>query len=404
MTIDETIIAATDSVTRRRVFAEPVEPGGHPRQRLRIALVAPPYFDVPPSAYGGVEAVVADLADALVASDHEVTLFGAGQPGTTAQFQPLWDRTVPELLGKPFPEVVHALKVRRAVERLATTVGVDIVHDHTLAGPLNAVAYRELGIPMVVTAHGPVHGDLHDYYRDLGSDVNLVAISDRQRALAPDVNWVGRVHNAVRIDDWPFRADKEDYALFLGRFAPDKGPELALRAAHQADVPLVLAGKCTEPDEKAYFRETIRPLLGDGDYLLGQADAPAKRSLLGGARCLVFPVQWEEPFGMVMIEAMACGTPVVALRKGAVPEVVVDGVTGFICDDPRDLADAIRQASLLDPRACRRHVKTNFGVEQLGFGYQRIYRQALGPMPQPGGLRETSTRPGSDRQITEMTA
>ena len=245
---------------------------------------------------------------------------------------------MPELLGKPFPEVVHALKVRRAVERLATTVGVDIVHDHTLAGPLNAVAYRELGIPMVVTAHGPVHGDLHDYYRDLGSDVNLVAISDRQRALAPDVNWVGRVHNAVRIDDWPFRADKEDYALFLGRFAPDKGPELALRAAHQADVPLVLAGKCTEPDEKAYFRETIRPLLGDGDYLLGQADAPAKRSLLGGARCLVFPVQWEEPFGMVMIEAMACGTPVVALRKGAVPEVVVDGVTGFICDDPRDLA------------------------------------------------------------------
>jgi hypothetical protein len=118
----------------------------------------------------------------------------------------------------------------------------------------------------------------------------------------------------------------------------------------------------------------------------------------------VFPVQWEEPFGMVMIEAMACGTPVVALRRGAVPEVVVDGVTGFICDDPRDLADAIQHASLLDPRACRRHVEANFGVEQLGFGYEQIYRRALDAVPQPDGLRETSTRPRSDRKITEMSA
>jgi hypothetical protein len=257
---------------------------------------------------------------------------------------------------------------------------------------------------VVVTAHGTVHGDLHDYYRDLRSDVNLVAISDRQRALAPDLNWVGRVHNALRIDDWPLRTEKEDYALFLGRFAPDKGPDLALRAAHQAGIPLVLAGKCTEPAEKAYFRETVQPLLGERDSLFGQADALAKRSLLGGARCLVFPVQWEEPFGMVMIEAMACGTPVVALRRGAVPEVVVDGVTGFICDDPSDLADAIQQASLLDPRACRRHVEANFGVEQFGLGYEQIYRRAVGRMLQPHGLRETSTRPRSERQILEVSA
>ena len=404
MKIDETIHAATDSATRRRLFTELAEPDSNAGRRLRIAMVAPPYFDVPPRAYGGIEAVVADLADALVANGHEVTLLGAGQPGTAAQFQPLWDRTVPELLGKPFPELAHALKARRAIEQLATTSGVDLVHDHTLAGPLNAVAYRELGIPLVVTAHGTVHDDLHDYYRDLRSDVKLVAISERQRTLAPDLNWVGRVHNALRIDDWPFRADKDDYALFLGRFTADKGPDLALRAAHDADVPLVLAGKCTEPAEKSYFRETVQPLLGENDSLFGQADALAKRSLLGGARCLVFPVQWEEPFGMVMIEAMACGTPVVALRRGAVPEVVVDGVTGFICDDPGDLADAIQHASLLDPRACRRHVEANFGVERFGFGYEQIYRRALDAVPQPDGLRETSTRPRSDRQITEMSA
>ena len=376
MKIDETVIAATDSVTAHRVFAELVEPDCHPRPRLRIVLVAPPYFDVPPSAYGGIEAVVADLADALVASGHEVTLLGAGQPGTTAQFWPLWNRTVPELLGKPFPEVVHALKVRRAVERLATTDGVDIVHDHTLAGPLNAVA-----LPRARDADGG-HRAWAGHTATctittatFGSDVNLVAISDRQRALAPDLNWVGRVHNAVRIDDWPFRADKEDYALFLGRFAPDKGPELALRAAHQADVPLVLAGKCAEPDEKAYFRETIRPLLGDNDSLFGQADAPAKRksarrrSVPGISRAVGRTVRHGDDRGDGLRDTGG------RVARGAVPEVVVDGVTGFICDDPHDLADAIRQASLLDPRACRRHVKTNFGVEQLGFGYERIYRR-----------------------------
>lgn len=404
MTNDETANAATDSATRRRLFSELAEPDINAGRRLRIVMVAPPYFDVPPRAYGGIEAVVADLADALVANGHEVTLLGAGQPGTAAQFQPLWDRTVPELLGKPFPELAHALKGRRAIEQLATTSGVDLVHDHTLAGPLNAVAYRELGIPLVVTAHGMVHDDLHDYYRDLRSDVNLVAVSERQRTLAPDLNWVGRVHNALRIDDWPFRADKDDYALFLGRFTADKGPDLALRAAHQAGIPLVLAGKCTEPAEKAYFSEAVRPLLGDSDSLFGQADALAKRSLLGGARCLVFPVQWEEPFGMVMIEAMACGTPVVALRRGAVPEVIVDGVTGFACDDPSDLGDAIRQASLLEPSACRRHVEANFGVEQLGFGYERVYRRVLRTPSQPNGLRETPPRLGPVPEIMEVSA
>ena len=406
MTIDETGYAASGSVARcrRGSFLGSAEPDPVLGQRLRVALVAPPYFDVPPRAYGGIEAVVADLADALVARGHDVTLLGAGQPGTAARFVPLWDRAVPELLGTPLPEVVHALKVGHAVERLAATDGVDVVHDHTMAGPLNAVAYQDRGIATVVTAHGPVHTDMHDYYRYIGADVDLVAISDRQRTLAPALNWVGRVHNALRVEDWPFRAEKEDYALFLGRFTPDKGPDLALRAAHQAGVPLVLAGKCTEPAEKAYFRETVQPLLGDRDSLYGQADAPAKRSLLAGARCLIFPVQWEEPFGMVMIEAMACGTPVVALRRGAVPEVVVDGVTGFICDDPSDLAELIGRATTIDPSACRRHVEANFGVEQLGLGYERIYRRALAAMPQPDRLALTPAWPRPDRQIQEVSA
>lgn len=344
---------------------------------LRIAMVAPPYFDIPPKAYGGVEAVVADLADALVERGHQVTVLGAGDPQISARFVPLWDRILADKLGEPLPEVLHALKVRNAIERLAADEGIDIVHDHTLAGPMNAPAYRSLGLPTVVTVHGPANGEPHDYYGAMGSDVHLVAISDRQRALAPDLNWAGRVHNALRVADWPFQSDKAEYALFIGRFTEDKAPHLALRAAHEAGIPLILAGKCAEPAEKAYFEKEVRPLLTERDHVFGEADAAAKRKLFAAARCLLFPIRWEEPFGMVMIESMVCGTPVVALRGGAVAEVVVDGVTGVICDDPKDLPDAIHTSRRLDPGVCRKHVEEHFDVDRLGFGYEAVYRRVL---------------------------
>lgn len=345
-----------------------------PDRPLRVAMVVPPYFDVPPKAYGGVEAVVADLADALVDRGHHVTLIGAGRPGTKARFVPVWDRTVPELLGEPYPEVMHAIAARRAVQRLAAAEGVDVVHDHSLAGPLNAPAY---GVPTVVTVHGPVGEDMVRYYTELGDDVHLVAISDRQRELAPGLNWIGTVHNALRLADWPFQSEKDDYALFLGRFHPDKAPHLALEAAHRAGLRLVLAGKCSEPIEKEYFEREVRPRLTDNDHVFGVADATAKRELLAKARCLLFPIQWEEPFGMVMIEAMACGTPVVALRSGAVPEVVVDGVTGLVRDDPADLVQALHDVRHLDPAKCRAHVAEHFDVGGLGAGYEAAYRRAV---------------------------
>lgn len=347
------------------------------RRHLRVAMVVPPYFDIPPAGYGGVESVVADLADELVTLGHDVIIVGAGKPKTKARSFPVWDRPIPERLGEAYPEIMHALRSRRAVQRLARWEGIDLVHEHTTAGPVNAALYAALGLPTVVTAHGPVDRDFGPLYRELGGDIALVAISDRQRTLAPDLNWVGTVHNGVRVESFPFRRKKQPYALFLGRFHPDKAPHLALEAAHEAGLPLVLAGKCEEAVEKEYLSREVMTRLRPDDTLYGVADAATKRKLLANASCLLFPVQWEEPFGMVMIEAMACGTPVVALRAGAVPEVVVDGVTGIVCDEPAQLAQAVRGASRIDPAACRGHVATAFSAEHLAEGYEAVYRSLV---------------------------
>lgn len=338
--------------------------------------MVPPYFDVPPNAYGGVEAVVADLADGLVDRGEDVTLIGAGKDGTKARLRTVWDSIIPERLGEAYPEVMHAMLTRRAIEDLAAAREIDVVHDHTFSGPLNAAVFAQLGLPMVVTVHGPLNPDLRRFYRALGNDVSLVAISHRQRQLAPELNWIATVHNSLTPATWPFSSQKENYALFLGRFHPDKGVHLAVRAAHEAGIPLVLAGKCAEPLEKRYFAEEVEPLLGPNDKVLGIADATLKRKLLVNARCLLFPVQWEEPFGMVMIEAMVCGTPVVALRGGAVPEVVVQGVTGFIREHPQELPEAIAALDDIDPVTCRRHVETNFSAPRMAAGYAAAYRLA----------------------------
>jgi glycosyltransferase involved in cell wall biosynthesis len=351
------------------------------RGPLRIAMVVPPYFAVPPAGYGGVESVVADLTDALIERGHEVTLIGAGETGTAAELVPVWPRPIPERLGEPMPEILHAALVRRAVRKLASVRAFDIVHEHTSAGPLNAVSYAALGLPTVVTMHGPVDDDLHAFFQAIGDEIELVAISERQRQLAPGLNWVGMVHNAIRTDTFPLRKDKEGYALFLGRFHPHKAPHLALDAAHAAGTPLVLAGKCAEPIEHEYFEREVKPRLSADDEVFGVADAQAKRELLAGASCLLFPVQWEEPFGMVMIEAMACGTPVVALRGGAVPEVVVDGVTGYVCDDPAELPDALRRVDRIDPLDCRLRVVEHFDVTRLASAYERVYNRVLGRRP-----------------------
>jgi glycosyltransferase involved in cell wall biosynthesis len=340
-------------------------------EAMRVAMVAPPWYTVPPEAYGGIEEVVADLTRTLIARGHEVTLVGAGQDGTPARFLRTYDEPPSDQLGQPLPEVVHAA----AAAQLLADLDVDVIHDHTLAGPLTAVG-RD--VPTVATAHGPVDGEMGDYYRQLGDAVSLVAISAAQRAMASDLNWVGTVYNGVNVESFPFQEEKEDWILFVGRFNPDKGAHLAIDAARAARRPIVLAGKVNEPAEQEYFEQAIRPHLGSEVTYVGEVDAAGKRELYANAACLVFPVCWPEPFGMVMIEAMACGTPVVALNNGSVPEVICDGTTGIICATSDELPAAIGKAGRLRPADCRAHVTEHFDLSIVAAGYENVYRQVIG--------------------------
>ncbi|WP_298178079.1 glycosyltransferase family 4 protein [Saccharomonospora sp.] len=337
---------------------------------LRIAMVAPPWFELPPNAYGGIEAMCSDLIEQLTLHGLDITLVGVGHNGTPADFVPTYDKPNESRLGQVLPEVTHASALTEIIEK----IDPDVVHDHSLAGPLMA---RGRTMPTVVTAHGPVNGEMGQYYRGLGDSIQLVAVSDAQRRLSPDLNWVGTVHNAVRVERFPFRENKDDYALFLGRACVEKGIPQAIEAARRAGIPLKIAAKCREPEEKAYFDRVIEPLLGPDIEWLGEADRARKVELLQSARCLVFPVCWEEPFGIVMVEAMACGTPVVGFRRGSVPEVVTHGRTGYVCDDVETLAQAIRKTDELSPHACRREAELRFDVDMMADRYARIYQSVL---------------------------
>ncbi len=370
---------------------------GTGNRQLNVAMIAPPYFSVPPTAYGGVEAVVADLVDALIDRDHQVTLIGAGRHRTRAQrFLATYQQPPAEQLGEPLPEVVHAARVGQLLEDL----GADVVHDHTLASPLLA---RGRVVPTVITVHGPATGEYGTYYGALGNTVSLVAISDAQRAKAPELPWTATVHNAIRVDTFPFRAEKDEFVLFLGRFHPEKAPHLAIEAAREARLPIVLAGKCIEPVERAYFSREVEPRLGPDTTMFGVADAAAKRDLLARASCLVFPICWDEPFGLVVIEAMACGTPVVAMRRGAAPELILPGQTGVIVDHPGELAGAIHEARRLDPWICRKHVKQNFTTDLMAAGYEAVYRRAIAGSSQPTVVPVPALRSAESIRARTMT-
>ena len=349
-------------LTARQAAKEPPST----RECLRIALIAPPWFQLPPRGYGGIEWMSFWLAEELVKRGHEVTLVASGENHSHARFLQTYQYPPTEGLGGSVPEIVHAGMASRLLDGLE----LDIVHDHSFAGPLLA---RARGCPTVVTAHGPPDGELADYYREVGTSSSLVAISHSQRRQRPDLPWVATVHNGIPTDEYPFREEKESFVLWLGRMSPEKAAHVAIDTARQAGRRLVLAGKCNEPAEKRYFDQEVRPRLGPDITWVGEADTHFKKKLLSEASCLLFPIQWAEPFGIVMVEALACGTPVVALRQGSVPEVVDDGVTGYICDDPQGLSSALNRADRINPHACRRQAVKHFEASAMASAYEAIY-------------------------------
>ncbi|HEX6968465.1 MAG TPA: glycosyltransferase family 4 protein [Micromonosporaceae bacterium] len=347
------------------------QPPPEPPRPLRIAMVVPPWYELPPHGYGGLEHVCSALIDALVARGHQVTLLGAGtRTGTSATAFVSTSRELQHArLGQTIPELAHLARA----DRIIAEGDFDIVHDHTTAGPLLAPRRR---VPTVVTVHGRPVGELGDLLADVDPLVGLVAISTAQCRIAPQLPWAAVVHHGLPADDMttdPTRG--EGPVLWLARFTPDKGPDLAIQACRAAGLPLVLAGKANEVSEQRYLREVIEPMLGPDVTLLRNAARDHTMALLRDARCLIMPIRWEEPFGMVMLEAMAAGTPVVALRRGAVPELVAHGRTGLVCDDPDELPEALRNVAAIDPRECVRHVRERFSAERMAEGYERVYRR-----------------------------
>jgi glycosyltransferase involved in cell wall biosynthesis len=343
---------------------------------MRIAEIAPPYLTVPPADYGGIELVVAVLADALVERGHDVTLFASPGSSTRARLAPvLPEAPGPEALGETGYELTHDLAAYEEAGNF------DVVHDHTLHGP--AVAASSASRPPVVhTLHGPWTDATRQYYRRLaGRGVHLVAISESQRAGNGHVPYAGVVPNGIDVSTYRLREDKEDVLSYMGRSTPEKAPELAIEVARQAGLPLVMVVKRTEPHEHRHWEEAVAPRLDGNVEVIDAVGHDDKVELLGRSRAFIMPIQWPEPFGMVMIEAMACGTPVIARPVGAAPELVVDGVTGFLRSSVEEMVTAVGEVEGLSPAACRDHVASRFSGQAMAAGYERVFQRLLAGEP-----------------------
>jgi glycosyltransferase involved in cell wall biosynthesis len=343
---------------------------------MRIAMIAPVWFPVPPVGYGGIELVVALLADGLVDAGHEVTLFASGGSSSKAEIvSPMAEPPDPRELGNAWYDSYHALSSYLQVD------GFDVVHDH--AGIVGPVCGAMLGgrPPVVHTLHGPWTPQTRLFYSVVGRHVHLVAISDAQRADNPEVPYVGTVHNGIDLDVYPFRADKEERLVYIGRSNPDKGPKEAIQIARRAGLPLHMILKRSEVPEREYFEHEIEPLLASDIELYENVTHEEKVELLGRSLAMIFPIRWPEPFGLVMVEAMACGTPVVTTNWGAAPELVADGITGFRRDGDDDLVAAVGAARELSPARCRARVEELFSAEAMVRGYQQIYEKVVGGLP-----------------------
>ncbi len=336
---------------------------------MRIGVIAPPWTPVPPPFYGGTELVVDLVSRGLAAAGQDVVLFTTGDSTCPVPRRWVLEHAEGDRIGSAAPEARHIL---HAYEALAD---MDIIHDHTIVGPLYAEQFPDLRL--VTTAHGPFNTDLYDYYRHVAERHALVCVSHHQRSTAPDVRVARVIQHGIDASAFPVGDGNGGYALFLGRMAPEKGARRAAEACRKAGVPLRIVAKMREPRERAYFAAEVEPLLGDDITYLGEVDHQEKVRLLAGAMALVNPIRWPEPFGLVMTEALACGTPVVTFAEGAAPEIVDHGRTGFVCADEAEMADALGRVGELDRGACRAAVEGPFSARRMVEDHLRLYEDLL---------------------------
>jgi len=340
---------------------------------VRIAILAPVWFPVPPTGYGGIEWVVSLLADGLADAGHEVTLFASGDSSTRAKLASVFAEAPSSLIGSSWVDLRHAVSCyTRAAE-------FDVINDHS--GMVAAALAGTVATPVVHTVHGPVEDIAHGNYKaiaELSPEIGFISLSLNQRKPAPELPWVANCPNALDLDSYPYHAERGEYLLFLGRLSEDKGCHRAIEVAKRAGIPLKIAGKKRDHAELEYFDAIVRPHLGEDVEYLGETSHLTKVALLQNARATLFPIEWEEPFGLVMIESMACGTPVIATRWGAVPEVVEHGRSGIIVDRYLDMIDAISEADALEPVECRRYAEERFSAARMVADYEAAYRTVAG--------------------------
>jgi glycosyltransferase involved in cell wall biosynthesis len=335
---------------------------------MRIALVGPPFIEIPPRRYGGTELFIANLASVLQARGHDVTVYGNGDSCPAGRLKWKYEHADWPHDGSMRSHLKNADHTAWAIHDAAASA--DLIHLNDLVGlPFT----RFTDVPTVLTIHHTHEPDLSEQYLRYPR-VNYVAVA----------HWLARtepmprlhvIHHGIQVDDYAFSSDKDDYVAFLGRMAPCKGAHLAIAAARRAGARIKLAGE-VQPLFRDYWEQQVLPLIDGGDVeYIGEADFVAKNTLLSGARALLFPIQWQEPFGLVLVEAMACGTPVLAFAGGAVEEIMRDGINGWICTDVDDMATRIRSLQI-DSAGCRQFVDKHFSLSRMADRYLDVYARA----------------------------
>lgn len=339
---------------------------------MRIAIIAPIIERVPPKKYGGTERVVHELTEELVRRGHEVTLFASGNSLTKATLESVYPGSLREARLKD----IYGLNIWSLIN-----MGVayqrqdefDIIHDHV--GFVSAATAELADTPVVMTMHGAFTLEVREIFNRFRK-ANLVTISNSQSYPAPGLNYVGMVPNGLSMKDYPFSVSHEGYLLFVGRISAEKGVHHAIEAAQQLNMPLIIAAKL-DPTDKPYFVQHIEPMLSEDIRWIGEVDEETRNELMSKTYCFLHPVTWREPFGLTLIEAMACGCPVVAFDKGSIPEIIENGRTGFVVQDIDSMVDAVKSIDSIDREYCRQYVLENFSTEKMVDGYEEIYRHLV---------------------------